>query len=267
MFKVGFFQFYPAFGEVAANLKYVLTALQQVRADVIVLPELAFTGYYFKDREELARLAENPRSSAAVESLVSFCKERQLHLVAGFAEKAADKIFNSALLIGPDGLRHIYRKLHLFNTEVAYFDPGDTPLEVISVNGVNLGLMICFDWIFPEVARSLTLMGADILCQPANLVLSFCQKVMISRSIENGVYTVTANRYGAEERPHGALTFTGQSQITDPKGNLLGQADPAGDSLVIVDIDPQQARQKHITARNDLLSDRRPEFYQLLTSR
>ncbi len=261
MFQVGYMQFNPVFGQIKSNLNQVVNALKNVRADVIVLPELAFTGYYFKNRAELNRLAENPENSATIDSLQNLCRDRNFHLITGFAEKAADKIFNSALLIYPDKTIRTYRKLHLFNTEKDCFDPGDTPLEVYSVNGIKIGMMICFDWVFPEVARILTLQGADLLCHPANLVLTHCQQAMLTRSLENAVFTVTANRFGLEKRPHGELTFTGQSQITAPKGRLLHRAPAATTQAHFETIDISDAQNKKITAQNHLLGDRRPEFY------
>ena len=224
MFKIGFFQFEPKFGEVAANLVKVISALQYVDADVIVLPELAFTGYYFQDRSELVSMAEDPETSVTVEGLTRLCRDRDFFLVTGFAERCADKLFNSALLIGPKGVLGTYRKLHLFNTEKDYFDPGDTPLETIDVRGAKIGMMVCFDWAFPEVARILSLQGADILCHPSNLVLDWCQKAMVTRCIENAVFAVTANRIGGDIRPHGELKFTGQSQVTAPKGEIVHRA-------------------------------------------
>ncbi len=261
MFKAGFFQFHPLFGDVQANLKKIISALNKIKADLVVLPELALTGYYFSNRDELEHLAEDPKNSITIDCLKKFCKENQLYMVIGFAEKALDKVFNSALLLGPEGMIHTYRKLHLFNTEKDYFDPGDTPLDVISVRGVKIGLMVCFDWIFPEVARILSLKGADILCHPSNLVLSFCQQAMLTRSLENRVFTITANRYGTEIRPHGELAFTGQSQITRPGGQLLYRAKPDTEELQIFSLNIDEARQKQVTDRNDVLGDRRPSFY------
>ncbi len=261
MFRVGYLQFNPHFGKVRKNLERILSALSGVQADLIVLPELPFTGYYFKDRKELMGLAEGVKNSSTLASLKDFCLQQNLHIVTGFAEKSGDKIFNSAILIGPGKIIHTYRKLHLFNTEKGYFDPGDTPLEVVPVKDANIGLMVCFDWTFPEVARILALKGADILCHPSNLVLTYCQQAMRVRSLENLVFTVTANRYGTEKRPHGELTFTGQSQVTDPNGNLLARAGPDMDSLTVVEIDLDQARNKRRTDQNDIFKDRRPRFY------
>jgi predicted amidohydrolase len=264
LFRVGYYQFCPLFGQVGANLQRVVDALRAADADLVVLPELAFTGYCFRDRDELITLAEDPRASATIDTLVALCRERGLNLVTGFAEKHADKCFNSALLIGPHGVLHTYRKLHLFDMEKRYFDQGDLALEVSPIRGVNVGMMICFDWIFPEVARLLTVAGADLICHPANLVLTYCQQAMAVRCIENLVFAVTANRYGTEIRPHTELSFTGQSQIVAPRGEVLHRAPAERDELCVLAIDIEQARDKHLTDQNDVLADRRPTFYREL---
>ncbi|MFZ0449583.1 MAG: nitrilase-related carbon-nitrogen hydrolase [Desulfatiglandaceae bacterium] len=261
MLKVGFYQFEPGFGEVESNLEKVLSALNGVEADLIVLPELAFTGYYFQDRAEVFSLAEDTGRSPTVDGLVQLCRKRNLYLVTGFAERCDDKAFNSALLIGPQGLVHTYRKLHLFNTEKECFDPGDTPLTPVAVRGARIGMMVCFDWAFPEVARVLALKGTDILCHPSNLVLPVCQNAMLTRSLENGVFSVTSNRLGSDARPRGTLEFTGRSQVVTPKGECIYRASADREELYLAEIDIGLARSKLMTDRNHLLEDRRPSFY------
>jgi len=261
MLRIGYYQFRPLFGQIKKNLGKVISALKDIEADLIVLPELPFTGYYFADREETRILAEDPDDSSTVHSLKALCKERNLYLVTGFAERKRDKIFNSALLIGPEGLVHTYRKLHLFNEEKNWFDAGDTPLALQTVRGARIGTMICFDWIFPEVARALAIQGAHIICHPSNLVLNYCQQTMLSRCLENSVFAITANRFGADKRPHGELKFTGKSQIVAPKGVLLHRAAAQREALYTTEIDPQRAEDKNITALNQMMDDRRPEFY------
>jgi predicted amidohydrolase len=264
MLRIGYYQFRPLFGQIRRNLKKVVSALQGVKADLIVLPELAFTGYHFKDREEVLSLSEDPQISETVAALIRLCYQQDLYLVAGFSEKRKDKVYNSALLIGPRGVQSIYRKLHLFNNEKQCFDPGDLPLTVQEVRGARLGLMVCFDWAFPEIARILALQGADIVCHPSNLVLGYCQQAMLTRCLENKVFAITTNRYGADRRPHGELRFTGQSQIVAPGGKLLNRAAAQREALYITEIDPVEARNKAITPLNDLLADRRPDYYQAL---
>ena len=265
MLRVGYYQFKPVFGKIEKNLNKIIKTLKNVNADIVVLPELAFSGYYFKDREEAKFLSEDPNHSSTFESFVALCHDRDFYLVTGFAEKAKDKYFNSAALIGPEGIIHIYRKLHLFNEEKNWFDPGDIQLQVNEVRETKIGIMICFDWIFPETMRILSIQGADIICHPSNLVLDYCQQAMLSRTIENMVFAITTNRYGEDKRPHGSLKFTGKSQIVAPKGILIHRAKSQQEELFITKIDPQLARDKNITPLNQIMTDRRPEFYQTLS--
>ncbi len=259
--KVGFYQFRPLFGKPEQNCKKIISTLENAEADLIVLPELALPGYYFKDKAESLKYAEDPEDSKILDSIISIAKQKNMHIVLGFAEKQGEQCFNSSALIGPEGIKHIYRKVHLFNEEKFCFDPGDTPFIVNDVNGVKIGMMICFDWVFPEVTRTLAIQGAQIICQPSNLVLSFCQQAMLARCIENRVFAITANRYGTDKRPQGSLKFTGKSQIVAPGGELLYRAASQRDALYVTEINPNDADNKMITEHNHLFNDRRPEFY------
>ena len=123
--------------------------------------------------------------------------------------------------------------------------------------------MVLRRWIFPESARSLALQGAEIICHPANLVLPYCQRAMVTRSIENSVFSITANRIGSENRGGSELTFTGNSQILGTKGELLVNAAETEEALQIVEINPEDARNKKITPLNSLFEDRRNNLYHL----
>ena len=259
--RVGYYQFAPVFGCVSENRVEIMNFLENIDADLAVLPELPFTGYGFSNREELLSLAEDPDDSSAVSDLVSLCLRRRMHIVTGFAERSGEQCFNSSLLLGPSGVCGIYRKLHLFDREKTYFDPGNLPLRVFDIGGIRIGMMVCFDWIFPEVARTLALQGADILCHPANLVLTYCQQTMLSRCIENMVYSVTANRTGCEKHPFGDLEFTGTSQIVAPGGVIIHRGDSKITEAYSVEINIDRARNKTITQRNNVLADRRSEYY------
>jgi len=265
--KVGFYQFRPLFGKPEQNCKKILTVLESSEADLVVLPELALSGYYFKDKTEALKYAEDPENSHRIDALIGLANNKNMHLIIGFAEKCGEQCYNSAALIGPNGIEHIYRKAHLFNEEKFCFDQGNTPFIVNEVNGVKIGIMICFDWVFPEVTRVLALQGAQIICQPSNLVLTFCQQTMLSRCIENKVFAITANRYGVDKRPQGSLKFTGSSQIVAPSGVLLHRASSQRDALFITEIEPEDANNKMITQYNDIFKDRRPEFYSLLNNK
>lgn len=260
--KIGYYQFEPEFMNPENNYKKVLEKLKEVQADLIVLPELAFTGYNFDNRKQLLEVAEDPHSSEGVKSLISLCKDKDMAIIAGFAEKEGDNVYNSALYLGPNGIEHIYRKIHLFYREKLLFEPGNIPFTIHEYKNVRFGMMICFDWFFPEVTRYFALRGADLICHPSNLVLNYCQNVMISRSIENIIAIITANRIGTEEGSVKSLTFTGQSQIVFPKGKLSHRSPADQEELFITEFDPALSRDKYITEMNHLMEDRRPEFYQ-----
>ena len=120
--------------------------------------------------------------------------------------------------------------------------------------------MICFDWRFPETARSLALLGADLIAHPSNLVLAHCPQAMITRCLENRVFAVTADRVGTEDRM-GVLKFIGQSQIVDPDGNILVRASETEEEVQIVEIDLEKARDKFLTPNNHIFKDRREDLY------
>ncbi|MBN1503781.1 MAG: acyltransferase [Candidatus Eisenbacteria bacterium] len=263
--RIAVYQTSPAYGEVEYNLFTALNALGSFRADLFVLPELFSTGYLFGSRKELAALAEPIPSGPTTRALLEFCRAEDCAVVAGIAEVSgrgsARKYFNSAVFLGPRGLLGRYRKTHLFNLEKKWFDAGDSGFSVSVFRGARIGVMICFDWVYPEVVRILALKGADIVCHPSNLVLPFCQAAMITRSIENRVFTVTANRVGKEKRGEVEIPFSGMSQIVDPHGRVLRKAPRTGEKLIAADVDPTRARDKRFTPGNDLFKDRRPRFY------
>lgn len=258
--RIGLYQFAPEFGAVERNLERIGKALRGEAADLWVLPELATTGYLFADRAECARLAE-PVPGPSTEALAALCRARGTRVVAGLAERAGERLYNAAVYVGPDGVVGLYRKVHLFDRERLCFDPGPDPFRVHELDRFRIGLMICFDWLFPEAARSLALQGADLIAHPANLVLPYCQAAMVTRALENGVACATCNRVGAERRAGEELSFTGRSQVLDARGRCLGQAPAEGEETLVVEVDLDLSRDKRITERNDRLGDRRPDLY------
>jgi len=260
-FKAACGQFQPEFGETAKNIRRMTKIVRAVQADLIVFPELCTSGYELRNREEVRSLALNIDSSEEFRLLKSLAKEMNSHIVFGFPEISGSKLFNSSALIEPNGTVTPYRKLHLFDREKNIFDPGEEVPPVIDTAIGKIGLMICFDWIFPEVARSLALRGSQIICHPSNLVLTFCQRAMFARSVENGVFTMTCNRIGSETRTDRTLTFTGASQILSNRGVTMAQASPDSEEVISAEIDLSQAVNKMITAKNNLFEDRRTEMY------
>lgn len=260
--RVGYVQFDPVFGDVARNLDLVTARLDQVDADLIVLPELFATGYQFLSHEEVLRLAEPVPDGETTTRLADIARRRGMTIVAGLPERAGTRCYNSAVVVGPKGFIGCYRKTHLFFEETLWFTPGDSGFQVWDLGIAKVGVMICFDWFYPEAARTLALQGADIIAHPSNLVLPHCPDSMVTRCLENRVFSVTANRLGSEARGgKDRLTFIGMSEVVGPNGCILHRAPREADDLTIVEIDPAQARTKALNSYNDLLRDRRPALY------
>jgi predicted amidohydrolase len=261
--KVGFIQFEVLFGEKEHNLKAVSRLIERQKADLWVLPELFNTGYIFTSSDELDRLAEKVPDGETTQFLILVAKKFNTCIVAGLAEKNYQQYYNSAVFVNNKGFQGLYRKIHLFDEEKLWFTPGNLPFQVWDVGLAKIGIMICFDWIFPEATRTLALKGAEIICHPSDLVLPYCQNAMVTRCLENHVFAITANRIGTEQRGERQLAFTGGSQITGTKGEILHRASMEREEVAAVEIDPDLARNKFATANNHLFEDRRPEMYGL----
>ncbi|MCS6955138.1 MAG: acyltransferase [Candidatus Calescibacterium sp.] len=222
--RLGVLQFNPVHKNVNANYKMIEEYLKEEENSIIVLPELCTTGYLFERKEELYDLAEEIPNGNLTHILMSLAKRNNLLIIAGVAEKDNQNLYNSAVVISPDGFIGKYRKINLFYKENLIFERGDK-LNVFRISFLNqnivLGIMICFDWFFPEIARRLKLMGADIIAHPSNLVLPYCPKAMPIRALENKLYTITANRIGLEHNENDTLKFIGQSVICSPKAEYL----------------------------------------------
>ncbi|MFX1563446.1 MAG: nitrilase-related carbon-nitrogen hydrolase [Promethearchaeota archaeon] len=228
---------------------------------VLVFPELCATGYVISSKTELMRLAEPVPDGPTTQLWLEAAAAHQMIIVGGLAELGGDgKVYNSAAVVGPNGFLGCYRKLHLFDREKRLFEPGNQAPKVYRTPNVTLGVLVCFDWAFPEASRILMLEGCELLCHPANLVLPFAQRVMIVRSIENRFFTITANRLGKEKD----LTFHGHSQITNCRGEIMAKGSSNRPQLLIAKIDPSEARDKYLTPSNHIIQDRRVTFYKRL---
>ena len=257
---VGYVQFRPDFMNVQENLTRIASLVEGQRADLLVLPELATTGYAFPDKEALLRLAE-PIPGPTTDFLSSLAAQIKGHLIAGLAEKDGEKIFNSAVLVSASGVLGRTRKSHLFLNEKDLFSPGDVGFYPADIGCLKVGMMICFDWAFPEAAGTLARRGAQLIAHPSNLVLPHAAKAMPVRCLENRIFAITANRWGEEQSSGSALAFRGESMIIAPSGEIIACAPKDCDEIKIVSIDPHLADDKHLTPRNDLIADRRPELY------
>lgn len=257
----GFYQFAPVRGRPEENAARMEQALRSTRVDLLVCPELATTGYLYTDRDELREVAEAVPSGPTCTRLARAARETGRTIVFGIAERAGDRIHNGAVLLDPNGAAVCYRKAHLFDTETLVFDRSGPSPRMASVAGARIGIMVCFDWRFPEMARLLALEGADLIAHPSNLVHPYCQDAMITRSLENRVFSITSSRTGSERVGGLELTFAGRSQIVSPRGERLARADETEECVRTAEIDPALARDKRVTPRNDLFEDRRVDLF------
>nr|WP_319401568.1 nitrilase-related carbon-nitrogen hydrolase [uncultured Carboxylicivirga sp.] len=258
MIKVGLVQFAPKLGDVTANISHVREIIDsKKRCNLYVLPELANSGYRFKNRDEAILYSERTTDSPFIKALFSIAEEKQAYIVAGFCERSGDKLYNSSVLLGPVGLIGIYRKLHLFLDEKDIFEAGNLGLPVFDTPIGKIGMQICFDWMFPETWRVLAMKGAELVAHPSNLVLPYCQSVVASYALLNRYFIATTNRVGKERD----LTFTGQSVLVSPQGETLLHGADQQVKLLKKEIDLSEAHNKNITARNHAFNDRRTDVY------
>ncbi len=265
----GFIQHEPRYLDVNWNLRLVDGLLGGVQADLLVLPELFATGYHFRSMDDVHSVAESVEDDNAptLSALKEWSVATGATLVAGYVERHGSDLFNAAAVVRGGRIMGNYRKVHLFYKEKSLFAPGSKfpvfPVENSSGEKYRLGVMICFDWYFPEAARSLVLQGADVIAHPSNLVRRDCPRSMPIRALENHVFTITANRIGTEVADEEHLTFIGQSRACDPNGDIVAEVGRQDTGLSLFQIEPASARDRQITATNHLLNDRVTDAYVL----
>lgn len=255
-------------GDTAANLRKICQKLGQAAEQavrLVVFPECALTGYGFGSRAEAATCAE-PIPGPGTEAIAQSCREHQVFAVVGMLEQSGDRLYNAAVLIGAEGVVGVYRKVHLpFMGVDRYVDPGEQAFEILKVDGVRLGLHICYDGSFPEVGRTLSLLGADLLVLPTNwpsAAVASAEHLMACRSLENTVFSIAVDRVGTER----GTEFIGRSSIHDPYGERMAFGSADREEILIAEIHPSRARQKQIVRKPgeqevNRIADRRPQFY------
>jgi len=260
--KAGFLQFEPILGDPNGNILKIASLIEKAKdADLVVIPELANSGYNFESKAQAIELAESDKNSPFIKFLTKQAKKLNLHIVSGFHEIEGGLLFNSSVLVNGKGVIGKYRKIHLFMNEFDFFEKGNLGLPVFDIGKCRIGMLICFDWVFPEVWRILALKRADIICHPSNLVLPYAQQAVPVHGMINKTFNITANRYGTERD----VTFSGKSIISNPTGETLAIAASKKDEVSIVEMDINHARNKKITDRNHVINDRFPKDYIELT--
>jgi N-carbamoylputrescine amidase len=218
--RVGLVQFAPTFDSTGPNWDRMETWAKEVPADVVVFPELASCGYMYSDRREAEPYAD---PVSRIRPIAALARSLGRLIVGGFAERADGVLYDSAFAAGPAGVT-IYRKVHLWNRETLIFQPGSEP-SFLEFDGHRIGLEICYDLQFPELAAYLARQGVELLIVPTAWAeepqgalhgLHPYSHLAIASAFAHGVFVAVANRVGVER----GATFPGQSSLTNPFGQL-----------------------------------------------
>jgi len=270
-------QLAPVLGEPAVNREITADAVTSAAArgaSIVVLPELASSGYVFESQAE-ARASAETADGETVTGWARLAAEHGIVIVGGFCEASGGEVFNSAALVDPDGLRGVYRKAHLWDEEKRWFSPGSAAPPVVATRFGRIAMMICYDLEFPEWVRLPALAGAQLLCAPTNWP-AFPRpegerpmevvRVQADAAV-NRMFIAACDRIG-EERGVG---WVGGSVIVDADGWPLaatGQAagrSPAdvtsGPVTIAAECQLDEALDKAVGPNNDVQADRRPELY------
>ena len=260
-------------GKVEANRRKIvkrIRAATESAANLVIFPECALTGYCFDSLEDAAPFAE-PIDGPSSEAIAEACRETGTYSIVGFIEKNGSNFYNSAILVGPNGVIGGYRKVHLpFLGVDRFLTPGDEPFRVFDLPFGRIGLNICYDASFPEAARALKLLGAELIILPTNWPTGAwrtAEFIINSRACENHVNFAAVNRVGVER----GWKFIGRSKVVDFNGDTMGEASRENEEMLIIEVDLQEANKNKIvnvpgSYEIDRLEDRRPEFYEIITA-
>ena len=237
-------------------------------ANLVVLPELSDSGYVFMSEEERAGLASPIPEGESSRRLIALARELGFYFVSGLAERDADSFYNSSIICGPDGYIGKYRKLHLWNREKLFFEPGNLGLPVFATPVGKIGILICYDGWFPEAFRQLALNGAELICVPTNWVPMpghdksappMANILHMAAAHSNAIFIACADRVGTER----GQEFIGSSLIVGPTGwPIAGPANHDDEAIVVATVSLDSlAASRIVSERNDVVGDRRPDVY------
>ena len=237
-------------------------------ADLVVLPELCNSGYVFNTREEAGMLAEEIPDGPACRAWATAAARHEMHVIAGIAEREGRALYNSAVVVGPQGVIGTYRKNHLWAAENLFFEPGNLGVPVFHTDIGRIAVAVCYDIWFPEVFRLAAMQGADILCVPTNWVPMPDQPAGLPKmsnilamggAHSNSMFVAAADRIGVER----GQPFIGNSLIVSHTGwPIAGPASDDREEMLIADVNLSDARRKrNWNDFNQVLRDRRTDLY------
>ncbi|MEE9099069.1 nitrilase family protein [Pseudomonas sp. QE6] len=262
-------QLAPSVGDPAHNRRTSERAIRTAAlrgAQVIVLPELAQSGYVFRDLAEALALSET-QEGPTLQLWQGLARELGIVIVGGFCERLdGDRVANSAALVDATGVRTVYRKAHLWDGENAIFTAGNDAPPVVETAFGLIAVMICYDLEFPEWVRLPALAGAELLCAPVNWPWgprpnqerpAEVVRVQANASV-NRLFIAACDRHGNER----GVDWVQGSVIVDADGfPQAGPAEDGGEQILLATLNLAEARNKRISRHNHLHQDRRPRLY------
>lgn len=263
-------QIAPKLLNVEFNLSKCLKICYRAAAEnvsLVVFPECTLSGYMLNSKQEVKNIAETI-PGFSTNAIINLCKKLFIYVIIGLIEVEKDDFYNTAVLIGPNGILLRYRKAHIPEVGVDKFlTKGNIPFKCIDTTLGRIGLLICYDIKFPEATRVLALNGAQIIIFISNWPKGAevnPNLLMFSRAIENGIYMVGVNRAGAER----GILFIGKSVAISPHGKLIVMASEK-EEIIKLDLDLENHKPGLITVPEssyslNLFEDRRPELYKEL---
>ena len=261
-------------GQPGTNLDKIISLIRSAAgrdAKLVMFPECALTGYAYESLEEAIPFAEAIDGPSA-NAIAKVCREANAHAIVGFLEADGNNYYNAAMLVGPDGVVGNYRKTHLpFIGIDRFLTPGDRAYQVFALPFGKVGMNICYDISFPEPARALKLMGAELIALITNWPTAAWRSpefVANTRALENHLFYAATDRVGTER----GWDFIGRSKVVDCNGDTLAEAGAKDEELLVVAIDFQEANNNRIvnvpgSYEVDRLNDRRPELYSVISER
>lgn len=290
MIKLAMVQFSPIHKNIIPNYNFTKQQIKKTNADIIIFPEMSLSGYFFTDRETL-RIYTKTFEDFAEGELQELATKLNKVIIFGFAEQddknGIQKIYNSAILISPQKEEtFVYRKSHLFYKENDVFDKSDltsiykfASSEVkqeyenkrIQFNSnfipmylkhldLNIGILICYDWRFPELARKYATSGADLLVYPSNLVTPYWLNAFPARAIDNKVFVAVSNRIGIEKSGEEEVKFNGRTCFFNTNGEILTKFSESEFESQIIEFNHLESRNKRINEKNDVFVDLRNDL-------
>ncbi|MFQ5571952.1 MAG: nitrilase family protein [Rhodothermales bacterium] len=269
--KVACIQFEPLFGDKEENVTRLVRLLNRAADEgtgLCVMPELCNSGYVFNTRVEAYGLAEEVPDGPTTQMWMKVARDRNLVIAGGIAERADGRLYNTAVLVGPDGYVGKYRKMHLWYEEKLFFEPGDLAFPVFTTPLGCIGMCICYDIWFPESLRLLAVQGADLVCVPTNWVpmpgqppheRPMAVHLCMTAAHCNAMHVAAADRVGTERQQ----PFLGNSVIVNPAGWLVaGPASGDKEEIIYAECNLVEARRtKTLNDLNIIMRDRRTDVY------